>query len=265
MLAVREMHLDFLKPARLDDLLQCDRGPGGAPLAPVSWSRRNSSAAMSVCCVHGCASPACTPPTFRPRALPAWLLPRHPDPGDPDLMIDVLMMLAAAPVAGAAARRRGRRPPRPPTAGLNYVAAGAARQLAGADRDDAVAGRLGDELVRDLPQDERVQPRQPRGRGVRGPLLVRRRTQRAVPHLDRAQPRGHRPGGDLRGRLPRVHPPAPAAQEHRCAQPAGRRAARDARDPGARSRPPRAQPRVAGERRLHGARTSAWSAPCSAS
>ena len=80
-LAVREMNIDFLKPARLDDLLQ----------ATVLLTMRRSAsftvaqelfrddqcllrAQMRIACLHAS--------TFKPRPLPKWML-ANPIPGEP--------------------------------------------------------------------------------------------------------------------------------------------------------------------------------------
>ena len=73
-LAVREMHMDFLKPARLDDLLQ----------VKVELRQRRTASFLVAqellrdgeCLLRAEVRVAClTASVFRPRPLPSWLLP----------------------------------------------------------------------------------------------------------------------------------------------------------------------------------------------
>jgi acyl-CoA thioester hydrolase len=73
-LAVREMHMDFLRPARLDDLLQVN----------VQLRERRTASFLvaqellrgNECLLKAEVRVAClTASVFRPRPLPPWLLP----------------------------------------------------------------------------------------------------------------------------------------------------------------------------------------------
>ena len=73
-LAVREMQLDFIKPARLDDLLQVGATVGEWRHASFLMQQelfRGSEcllrARVRIACLHAS--------NFRPRALPSWLAP----------------------------------------------------------------------------------------------------------------------------------------------------------------------------------------------
>lgn len=72
-LAVRELHLDYLKPARLDDELVATavlRDPRPASFRVVQELRRGDE-----CLLQAEAKIACLKASeFRPRALPDWLL-----------------------------------------------------------------------------------------------------------------------------------------------------------------------------------------------
>ncbi len=75
-MVVREMHIDFLKPARLDDLLAA---------TAVLAERRRASFLVSQelfrgeeCLVRAKVRVACvTASQFRPRGLPEWLMPEN--------------------------------------------------------------------------------------------------------------------------------------------------------------------------------------------
>ena len=73
-LAVREMHMDFLKPARLDDVLQVNvvlREQRTASFLVTQELLRGAE-----CLLRAEVRLAClTASTFRPRPLPNWLLP----------------------------------------------------------------------------------------------------------------------------------------------------------------------------------------------
>jgi acyl-CoA thioester hydrolase len=75
-LAVREMRMDFLKPARLDDVLQVSvelRERRTASFVVVQELFRGSE-----CLLKAEVRLAClTASVFRPRPLPRWLLPDH--------------------------------------------------------------------------------------------------------------------------------------------------------------------------------------------
>lgn len=73
LMAVREMHIDFLKPARLDDVLQVS----------VSLKERRSASFLltqelfrgAECLLRAQVRIACLHASnFRPRAMPAWLV-----------------------------------------------------------------------------------------------------------------------------------------------------------------------------------------------
>jgi acyl-CoA thioester hydrolase len=73
-LAVREMQLDFLKPARLDDLLQAsvmldERRLASFQISQELWRGEQCllRARVRIACLHAS--------NFRPRALPDWLAP----------------------------------------------------------------------------------------------------------------------------------------------------------------------------------------------
>jgi acyl-CoA thioester hydrolase len=73
-LAVREMQLDFLKPARLDDLLQASvmldqRRSASFQISQELWRGEQCllRARVRIACLHAS--------NFRPRALPDWLAP----------------------------------------------------------------------------------------------------------------------------------------------------------------------------------------------
>ena len=80
-MVVREMHLDFLKPARLDDVLSTsvsvlERRPASF-IVEQELSRDGKCllrARVRIACVHAS--------NFRPRAMPSWLVP-VPSPGVP--------------------------------------------------------------------------------------------------------------------------------------------------------------------------------------
>ena len=73
-LAVREMQLDFLKPARLDDLLQATVRLSDRRTA--SFTVRQELLRGEQCLLKAEVRVAClTASTFRPRPLPAWLWP----------------------------------------------------------------------------------------------------------------------------------------------------------------------------------------------
>ena len=72
-MAVREMQLDFLKPARLDDLLQAsvqlqERRPASFMVRQELWRGTQCllRARVRIACLYAS--------SFRPRALPGWLL-----------------------------------------------------------------------------------------------------------------------------------------------------------------------------------------------
>jgi acyl-CoA thioester hydrolase len=80
-LAVREMQLDFLKPARLDDLLQArttldERRPASFQMGQELWRDDQCllRARVRIACLHAS--------NFRPRPLPEWLVP-DPSKGEP--------------------------------------------------------------------------------------------------------------------------------------------------------------------------------------
>jgi acyl-CoA thioester hydrolase len=73
-LAVREMQLDFLKPARLDDVLQAsvmldERRSASFQISQELWRGEQCllRARVRIACLHAS--------NFRPRALPDWLAP----------------------------------------------------------------------------------------------------------------------------------------------------------------------------------------------
>ena len=80
-MAVREMHLDFIKPARLDDLLQ---------VSVTLMERRRASFRVSQelfrgdeCLLRADVRIAClNASSFLPRALPSWLV-AQPSTGEP--------------------------------------------------------------------------------------------------------------------------------------------------------------------------------------
>ena len=79
-LAVREMNLDFLKPARLDDLLSVtvvlEERRSASFVVTQELFRDNDCllrARVRIACLHAS--------TFRPRPLPGWMLP-DTRPGD---------------------------------------------------------------------------------------------------------------------------------------------------------------------------------------
>ncbi len=92
-----------------------------------------------------------------------------------------------------------------------------------------------------LPQMDGDPQRARADREVRARVLERQRPQRALPGRGQRAPYHRQPGAHLRGRLPRVHQAARAAQ-HRRLDHGGRRAPRDARDLPARDGPPREPP-----------------------
>ena len=74
LMAVREMHLDFLKPARLDDSLQVSvslkqRRPASFTVSQELFRGAECllRAEVRIACLHAS--------TFRPCALPSWLVP----------------------------------------------------------------------------------------------------------------------------------------------------------------------------------------------
>jgi acyl-CoA thioester hydrolase len=76
-MAVREMHLDFLKPARLDDLLRATmrleaRRRASFEVSQELWRDQTCllRARVRIACLHGS--------DFSPRALPDWLATADP-------------------------------------------------------------------------------------------------------------------------------------------------------------------------------------------
>ena len=73
-LAVREMQLDFLKPARLDDLLQV--GASVREWRSASFLMQQELFRGAECLLRARVRIACLHASnFRPRALPSWLVP----------------------------------------------------------------------------------------------------------------------------------------------------------------------------------------------
>ena len=73
-MAVREMRIDFIKPARLDDLLQVsvcltERRPASFLVTQELFRGHECllRAQVRIACLHAS--------TFRPRAMPKWLVP----------------------------------------------------------------------------------------------------------------------------------------------------------------------------------------------
>jgi acyl-CoA thioester hydrolase len=80
LMAVREMRIDFLKPARLDDVLQVTVSL--KERRPASFSLVQELFRGQECLLRADVRIACLQASnFKPRALPTWLVP-EPRPGD---------------------------------------------------------------------------------------------------------------------------------------------------------------------------------------
>jgi biopolymer transport protein TolQ len=150
-MAVRSLQVEFDARA-LDDVLEArlwlDRRRG----ASFELGRNSGARAVSAACRGESRLPARPASGRGLAALAGRRIDRNARNQQPETPRDdrPAVLLAAARSARC---RRARAAAAAPAASPQLRAAGAACELAGADGDDPVAGRLGDELVRDLPQD----------------------------------------------------------------------------------------------------------------